>query len=116
MTAIATVEQYFDALKSQADWTRIFADSITFTSYTSPVKQIAGRETVVKATQRFYASVQTFEVRKLIAELDQVCALTQYQLRAPSGTLFSSDVAEIFHVTDGQIDSFAIYFDSAPFK
>jgi ketosteroid isomerase-like protein len=51
----------------------------------------------------------------LIIDGDQACALTHYRLRSPSGNVFNSDVAEVFHVTDGKVDSFAIYFDTAPF-
>ncbi len=46
---------------------------------------------------------------------DKACALTRYQLRPPNGNAFTSDVAELFTVKNGKIDSFAIYFDSAPF-
>jgi limonene-1,2-epoxide hydrolase len=116
MSAKALVEQYFNTLKSAGDFAHYFSESIAFTSFTSPVRKISGREEVVKATQRFYSSVQSFELRNLLAEHDAVCALTRYQLRAPSGAIFSSDVAEIFEVRAGEIDAFSIYFDSAPFQ
>ena len=45
----------------------------------------------------------------------KACALTHYQLQAPGGSKFQSDVAELFTVRDGKIDAFAIYFDTAPF-
>jgi hypothetical protein len=41
--------------------------------------------------------------------------LTRYELRRPDGVVFGSDVAEIFAVREGRIDSLGIYFDSAPF-
>jgi ketosteroid isomerase-like protein len=44
----------------------------------------------------------------------KACALTRYQLQGPAD-VFQSDVAEIFTVRDGKIDSLGIYFDSAPF-
>ena len=115
MTTKAIIERYFDALKSGADWKPLFSESMTFTSFSSPVKRVEGRAAFVKATQRFYTSVASTEVRTLIVDGDQACALTHYDLRSPSGNAFSSDVAEIFHVMDGRIDSFAIYFDTAPF-
>ena len=46
---------------------------------------------------------------------EKACALTHYELQPPGGNAFSSDVAEIFTVRNGKIDSFDIYFDSTPF-
>jgi ketosteroid isomerase-like protein len=70
----------------------------------------------VQATKGFYSMIRRFEVRQLIVDGDAACALTRYDLQPPSGgAVFQSDVAEIFSVSNGKIDSFGIYFDSAPF-
>jgi hypothetical protein len=37
------------------------------------------------------------------------------EMQPPSGETFTSDVAEFFTVKNGKIDTFVIYFDSAPF-
>jgi ketosteroid isomerase-like protein len=55
------------------------------------------------------------EVRDLVVDGDKACALTRYELHPPGRSPFDSDVAEVFEVRDGQIRSFAIYFDSSPF-
>jgi hypothetical protein len=115
MTAEATVERYFEALKGKGDWGSLFSESVVFTSYTSPVRRIVGRPAFLEATQRFYTSVVSVEIRAFIAEGDQVCALTHYELRAAAGNTFTSEVAEIFGVANAVIISFDIYFDSAPF-
>jgi len=48
---------------------------------------------------------------------DRACALTQYELRRPDArSTIASDVAEIFTVKAGKIDSLSIYFDRAPFR
>jgi ketosteroid isomerase-like protein len=115
MTAKAIVERYFEGLKGNGDWDSLFSESVAFTSYTSPVRQIMGRAAFLKATQRFYTSIVSVEIRSFIAEGDRVCALTHYELRAAAGNTFTSEVAEIFVVANAAIISFAIYFDSAPF-
>lgn len=46
----------------------------------------------------------------------RACALNHYELQPPNaGSAFGSDVAEIFEVRNGKIDSLGIYFDSSPF-
>ena len=116
MNTRATIERYYDTLRNKAEWERLFADDVTFTSFTSPSRQIKDRNAFVEGTKRFYSMIVSFELRDLIVDGDKACGLTRYELQPPTGSpRFSSDVAEIFTVKDGKITSFAIYFDTAPY-
>lgn len=115
MSTRETLNQYFDRLARRADWDALIGDQFQFTSLTSPVKEVAGKAPFLEATKRFYSSIQSVEVRDLLIDGDKGCALTRYQLRAPNGTTFQSDVAEVFRVRNARIESLAIYFDTAPF-
>ena len=88
---------------------------MTFTSFTSPVKKVAGKAAYLEATKRFYSMITSVEVRDLIVDGDQACALTRYELQPPGRPAFATDVAEVFGVRGGKIASLDIYFDSAPF-
>ncbi len=111
----AAVDGYFERLRGGGDWPASFSDDVRFTSFTSPLRTIAGRDAFVAATGRFYGMIRSFELKELIVDGHRACALTQYVL-APDGlAAFESDVAEIFEVRDGAIASFGIYFDSAPY-
>ena len=59
--------------------------------------------------------VKVMEIRGLIVEGEQACALTRYELQPPGGRAFESHIAEVFEVSNGKIQSFGIYFDSAPY-
>jgi len=111
----ATVEAYLESLKAGNDWRHLLSDDVVFTSRTSPVRQITGRERFVEATKRFYSMIESLEVRRLVVDGDRACALTRYVLKPPAGSSFESDVAEIFRISDGKIATFDIYFDSAPY-
>lgn len=115
MTTRDTVTRYLDLLRQQADWPSTLADDISFTSFTSPLRGLRGKDAFLQATKRFYSMIVSMEVRDLIVDGTHVCALTRYELKPPGGTQFSSDVAEIFVVENEKITSFAIYFDSAPY-
>lgn len=116
MSTRQTIEGYFDALKNKTGWQDVLATDMTFTSYTSPVKQVAGRDAYLEATKRFYSSLANFEVRRLLVDGDHAIALTHYTIQPPNGAPpFASDVAESFTVRNGKITSFEIYFDTAPF-
>lgn len=114
MTTRNVITSYFKLLERKTGWDVLLADHVVFTSFTSPNQRLSGKETFLEATRRFYSSIQSFEVKSLLVEGSNACALTRYQLQGPVGT-FASDVAEIYSVRDGKIDSLGIYFDSAPF-
>jgi|SRR5438552_10009670 len=115
MSTKEIVQRYFEELKRSGRWESFLADDMTFTSFTSPVKEVTGKAAYLESTKRFFSMVKAVEVRDLIIEGAKACALTRYQLQAPSGSRFQSDVAELFTVRNGKIDTFAIYFDTAPF-
>jgi ketosteroid isomerase-like protein len=116
MTTGEVIRSYFNDLKNKGAWETHLADDVVFTSFTSPVKHVTGRDAYLQATKRFYSMIVGMEVRELMIEGTKACALTRYQLQPPNGEAsFASDVAEVFSVRGGKIGSFDIYFDSAPF-
>ena len=109
------IRDYFDRLARKVDWEALLTDHFRFTSCTSPVKEVVGKAAFLEATARFYASIQSLELRELLVDGARAGAFTRYQLRAPTGATFQSDVAELFTVRDARIEALAIYFDTAPF-
>lgn len=115
MTTRETVTRYLDRLRQKADWSSTLADDISFTSFTSPPRELRGKDAFLQATKRFYSMIVSMEVRDLIVDGNRACARTRYELQPPGGPTFGSDVAELFVVENGRIRSFDIYFDSAPY-
>lgn len=115
MTTKETIESDFAALKSGEGWERHLAEDMEFIRHTAPVKEVAGRDAYLESTQGFYQMIDTVEIRHVMADGDRACALTQYRLRPPVGEPFTSDVAEFFTVRDHKIQTFSIYFDTAPY-
>jgi ketosteroid isomerase-like protein len=117
MTTRETVERYFDQLAAKSAWQESFADDMTFTSRTSPTKEVKGKAAYLEATKRFYSTIRSVELRQLLVDGPRAVALTRYEIQQPGGKpSFMSDVAEVFSVNGGRIDSLAIYFDSAPYR
>lgn len=116
MSTKATIDAYFDALRAGDAWKQHLTDSVTFTSFGTPPTHVTGRDAYIESTEGFYGMVTDFEVRELLVDGDRACALTRYQLQPPTGSSFTSDVAEIFTVDGGRIGALTIYFDSAPYQ
>ncbi len=115
MTTRDTIQGYFNSLKQKKGWESFLADGMAFTSFTSPLKRVTGRDAYIEATKRFYSMIVSVQIMDLLVDGDRACALTRYELQPPGGNAFTSDVAELFAVHNGNIDSFAIYFDASPF-
>jgi ketosteroid isomerase-like protein len=115
MTTKSIIEGYFDRLKQKSDWEAFLADGMAFTSFVTPIKQVAGKGAYLQATSRFFSMITAVEVKDLIVDGDRACALTRYQLQPAGGPAIESHVAEVFKVKDEKISSLEIYFDSAPF-
>jgi len=116
MNTRQTIERYFDQLQRGSDWESLLAEDMVFTRFTIPNKQVKGKNAYLQATKGFYSMIRRTEVRQLIVDGDAACALTRYDLQQPNGgPVFQSDVAEVFSVSNGKIDSFGIYFDPTPF-
>jgi len=115
MTTKDIIQGYFDSLKRKSRWDTFLADGITFASFVTPIKQVAGKSAYLESTSRFFSMVTAVEVKDLIVDGDRACALTRYQLQPPGGPAIESHVAEVFKVSNEKISSLEIYFDSAAF-
>ena len=115
MTTRATIEGYFNALQAGDSWEVYLADEMVFTSYTSPIREVAGRDAYLESTRGFFGMIESMAVRELIVDGDRAVALTRYQLRPPVGEAFSSDVVELFTIKGDKIATFSIVFDATPY-
>src|SRR5687768_17646985 len=90
-----TIRGYFTCLKQKKGWEAFLSDDMVFTSFTSPLKQVTGKDAYLEATKRFYTSIISVEVKDLLVEGEKACALTHYELQPSKGNTFTCDVAEV---------------------
>ena len=116
MSTKEIVRRYLDAVGAAEGWESLLSDDAKFTSYTSPVKEVPGKKGFIEATKRFYSKTSSMLVKELIVDGNRACALTRYEVAGGNGGTFVSDVAEVFTVKGGKVDSLSIYFDTAPYS
>src|SRR2546426_7265116 len=68
MSTKEIVQRYFEELKQRGRWESFLADDMTFTSFTSPLKEVTGKAAYLESTKRFFSMVKSVEVRDLIIE------------------------------------------------
>ena len=115
MTTRETIETYFGALGAGDGWESLLSHDMEFTSHGTPSKHLVGRDAYLESTRGFYGMIRSLVLRDMVVDGDKACAFVSYELEAPSGQSFTSEVAERFIVADGDITSFSIYFDATPF-
>ena len=115
MTTRETIQSYFKSLSAKNGWEAFLSDDMAFTSFTSPIKHVTGRDAYLAATKGFFSMIKALEIKSILVDGERACTVARYELQAPVGPAFESHVAELFEVRDGKIKSLEIYFDSAPF-
>ncbi len=111
-----TVHAYFDRLQKGSGWQASFSEGMLFTIRTSSASEVRGKVEYLRASAPFYSMIRSVKLRELISDGARACALTRYELQPPNGDpAFSSDVAEIFTVRNGEIVALEIFFDTAPY-
>jgi len=106
------LKKYYEGLSSKGDWHSMLSEEILLTG--TVAKESKGKEAFVN--NNFFRMVKGLKVKQMIVENGNACYIVSYNLISPKGISFSSDVAEIWKVKDGKLDSLAIYFDTAAFQ
>lgn len=115
MTTREVILGYLDSVRAKRGWEAFLSDELEFINFTHPVKSMTGKQASLEGIRRFYAMIKKMEIKTIIVDGEKACALTRYELQPPVGPTFESHIAEVFEVSDGEITSFGIYFDSAPY-
>ena len=71
MTTKEIIQGYFDSLKQKSGWEAFLADGIAFTSFVTPIKQVAGKSVYLESTRRFFSMITAVEVKDLIVDGDE---------------------------------------------
>jgi hypothetical protein len=108
-----TIRTYFDALYG-GDWEPLLADDMRFVN--NGAVSPPGKAAYIEATRRFMLTAKSVEVKTLLIDGNQACALTHYSLVTPKGNTGVCIVAEFFTVDGGKIRSNEIVFDLAAFR
>jgi ketosteroid isomerase-like protein len=55
-------------------------------------------------------------IKQMIVEHDSACVIGNYDYTFPNGKSINGDVAEIWNVKNGKLDSLTIFFDTLTFS
>lgn len=107
------IDSYYLGINQKNGWEDRIGDNMTFNG---PKTKTTGKAAYIQATAEFLKLVKSVEIKRLIIEGENACAVANYELVSPNGTNANFDIVEIFTVINSSITASRIFFDTAAFR
>jgi ketosteroid isomerase-like protein len=116
VTAKKIIQHFYSSLSQKNDdWQKDLAVDVVF-SDASQRLHAEGRQGFIQAFTPFLRSVETVQMKQIIVEGRDACAVVSYDYVSPSGGKLHQDDAEVWKIVDGKITALTIYFDITEFR
>ncbi len=110
------VQSFYDGLAHKNDeWQKNVSEDIIF-SDASKKLHAEGRSAFIQSFSAFLRAVENVQVKQLIVEDANACAVVSYDYVSPKGAKLHQDDAEVWQVVEGKIVALTIYFDITEFR
>ncbi len=116
MTVKEVLQSFYDSLaKKNNDWQKDLSENVEF-SDASKRLHAEGKEAFIQSFNGFLRAVEKVQLKQLIIEGNNACAVVSYDYISPNGNKLHQDDAEVWKITDGKVDTLTIYFDITEFR
>lgn len=110
------LETYYEGFAKKQGWESVISDGFKFIggdmTKTTPT---IGKAAYIEVINRFSRVFQTMRVKEMVIDGDSACVIGNYNYKFPNGASMDGDVAEIWKVKNGKLDSLTIFFDTLTF-
>jgi len=107
---------YYKGFAEKKDWENTLSEDFKFVggdmTNTTPT---IGKQAYIEIIKRFSQLFKSMRLKEMIVEGDQACVIGNYDYEFPGGKNINGDVAEIWKVKNGKLDSLTIFFDTLTF-
>ena len=116
MTVKEILQSFYNSLaKKNNDWQKNLSEEVVF-SDASQKLHAEGKNAFTQSFTGFLRAVENVQVKQVIIEDTNACALVSYDYISPNGNKLHQDDAEVWKITGGMIESLTIYFDITEFR
>ncbi len=110
------VRSYYDSLNQKDDrWQDLYASEAEF-SDPSLTLNAKGKAAVIQSFVPFLKGVESVQVKQMIVDGENACAIVGYVYMNPKGQRMSQDVAEVWVVKNEKLARLTIYFDLTAYR
>ena len=117
LTTRELLETYYKGFAQKKDWDSVLSEDFKFIggdmTKTTP---LVGKSKYVEVIKRFSQLFTTMRVKEMIVDGDNACVIGNYDYVFPNGKSINGNVAEIWKVKNGKLDSLTIFFDTLTFS
>ena len=117
MTTKELLESYYKGFAQKSNWESVLSDDFKFIggdmTKTTPV---IGKAAYIEVIKRFSQLFTNMRVKQMMVDSDNACVIGNYDYVFPNGKSINGDVAEIWKIKNGKLDSLTIYFDTLTFS
>ena len=111
------LNRYYKGFAEKKGWENTLSEDFKFVggdmTKTTPV---VGKQAYIEVIKRFSQLFKSMRVKEMIVEEDHACVIGNYNYEFPGGKKINGNVAEIWKVKDGKLDSLTIFFDTLSFE
>ncbi len=116
MTVKEIIESFYAGLSQKNDgWQKYLSENVIF-SDASKKLHAEGKQAFIQSFTPFLRAVENVQLKQLIVENTNACAVVGYDYVSPKGNKLHQDDAEVWKVVDGKIEALTIYFDITEFR
>jgi ketosteroid isomerase-like protein len=110
------LETYYLGFAEKANWESVIADDFQFVGgdMTKTAPSI-GKQAYIEVIKRFSQVFTAMRVKEMIIQGDKACVIGNYDFNFPGGQTINGNVAELWTVENGKLQSLTIYFDTLTF-
>lgn len=111
------LEIYYKGFAQKKDWESVLSDDFKFTGgdMVNPNTTVS-KAAYIEVIKRFSQLFSSMRVKKMIVDGDNACVIGNYDYVFPNGKSINGNVAEIWKVRNGKLDSLTIFFDTLTFS
>ncbi len=110
------IQNFYRGLaQKNGGWQENISENIHF-SDASKKLQAEGKPAFIQSFNRFLQGVENVQLKQLIIEGSEACAVIGYNYISPKGNRMHQEDAEVWKVVDGKIVALTIYFDITEYR
>ena len=110
------LETYYKGFAEKANWESVIADNFQYVGGDmTKAEPLIGKQAYIEVTKRFSQVFTAMRVKEMIIQDNKACVIGNYDFKFPRGQELNGNVAEIWTVNNGKLQSLTIYFDTLTF-
>jgi ketosteroid isomerase-like protein len=110
------LDAYYKGFARKEGWESFISDDFKYTGGDMTKREpVVGKQAYIEVIKRFSRVFQSMKVTEMIIEGDRACVIGNYDFAFPGGVNINGDVAELWKVKNGKLDSLTIFFDTLTF-